>query len=77
MPLPTMSPTLTPDDLGQATPGSAMTPTPVIAPESSGLPPGLYTESDEVGQLILALSPIAVVVLIIVVLRSGLFRRRR
>ena len=77
VPLPTMSPTLTPDDLGRATPGFEMTPTPIIAPESSGLPSGLYTESDEVGQLILALSPIAVIVLVVLVLRSGLFRRRR
>lgn len=53
------------------------TPTPILAPDTSGLPPGLYTESDEVGQLLLALSPIAIVVLAVVALRSGLFRRRR
>jgi len=77
VPLPTVSFTPTSDDLGQATPGLAMTPTPVIAPESSGLPPGLYTESDEVVRVILALSPIAFVLLIVVATRLGWFRRLR
>lgn len=77
VPLPTVSSTPTSDDVGQATPGLAMTPTPAIAPESSGLPPGLYTESDEVVRLILALSPIAFVLLIVVATRLGWFRRLR
>ena len=76
VPFPTLSVTLTPDALGSAAPDSTTAPTPVIAPGSSGLPPGLYTESDEIGQLLLALSPIAVILLIIVALRLGWFRHR-
>ena len=76
-PLPPPIPTLTPDVSSQATPGSTTAPAPVILTDNSGLPPGLYTESDEIGQLILALSPIVVLVLIITALRLGWFRRRR
>jgi hypothetical protein len=76
-PLPTPIPTLTPDVSSQATPGPTAAPAPIVLTDDSGLPPGLYTESDEIGRLILALSPIAVIVLIITALRLGWFRRRR
>jgi ligand-binding sensor domain-containing protein len=77
IPLATPIPTLTPEASDQVALNSATTPAPVVPPDDSGLPPGLYTESDEVGQLILALSPIVVIVLIITALRLGWFRRRR
>jgi hypothetical protein len=61
----------------QATATPVTTPTPAIVTNTSGLPPGLYTEGDEIGRLLLALSPIAVVVLAVVALRLGWFRRGR
>jgi hypothetical protein len=49
---------------------STVTPTPiVIAPGSSGLPPGTFTESDDVLRLLAALLPTIALLLIIVVLR--------
>jgi ligand-binding sensor domain-containing protein len=76
VPLP---PTPTPASaaLEQTTSTPDVTPTPTIAVDTSGLPPGLYTESDEVGLLLLALSPVAVVVLAIAGLRLGRLIRRR
>jgi hypothetical protein len=75
-PLPTLSPTPTLDVQGQITPTPATTPIPVAALDGSGLPPGLYTEGDDIARLILALSPIAVVLLIVISLRFGWLRRR-
>ena len=77
VPLPTATPTLAPEAPGQATPDLTTTPMPVIAPDTSGLPPGLDTESDEVVRLILSLSPIVVILLIIAALRFSRFRRRK
>jgi hypothetical protein len=52
-------------------------PTPVKPSDESGLPPGLYTESDEIGRLMVALLPTAAIVLITVALRFGRLGRRR
>jgi sugar lactone lactonase YvrE len=77
-PIPAPAPTSTlPSAPEQATPIPVMTPELGIAPDSSGLPSGLRTENDEIGQLILALSPAVVVLLAVVVLRLSRFRRRR
>jgi ligand-binding sensor domain-containing protein len=70
-------PTVASDVLEQATPAPVLTPTPLIALDGSGLPPGLDTESDEIGRLLVALSPIAAILLVIVALRIGRSRRRR
>jgi hypothetical protein len=77
VPLPTLTPTPALAALEQPTSTLTTTPTPVIVPDAPGLPPGLYTENDEIARLILALSPIAFIFLIIVALRLGWFRRRR
>jgi len=68
-PSPTPLPTLTPTPT--RTPLPLPTPYPTLAPGSSGLPPGLYTETDEVLDLAIALSPVALLVLVIIVLRLG------
>jgi hypothetical protein len=75
-----VAPLLTP------TPKSA-TPTPSVAPtvtpypklelEETGLPDGLYTESDNVLQLAMALSPVALVILIVAAIKMGWLSRLR
>jgi hypothetical protein len=77
IPVPTPIPTLAPEASDQIALNPTTTPALVVPRDGSGLPPGLDTESDEIGQLILALSPIIVIVLIITALRLGWFRRRR
>jgi len=61
----------------QAKPTPTATPVSIIVPADSGLPPGLDTESDEIGRLALALSPTIIVLLAIVVLRLRKPRYRR
>lgn len=76
MPLPTLTSmplALTP--LPPPTP--TVTPYPTLSPEDTGLPSGLYTESDEVLRLAAALSPIVLLILIVVVVRMGWFGRLR
>jgi hypothetical protein len=76
-PLPSPSPSPAIDET------DAVTPTPTVPPaldtslEGSGIPDGLYTESDEVGQLFLALSPIILMLLGIIALRFNWFKRPR
>jgi hypothetical protein len=66
LPHPTSKPpTATPRPLPTATPY------PTIDAEGTGLPNGLYTESDEVIRLALALSPVALMVLIIIAVKMG------
>jgi len=77
VPLPTPAPTAALDVPGQAISTSTVIPTPVIVPGTSGLPSGLYTEYDEVGRLVVALSPIAVILLMMVGLRFRRFKRRK
>jgi len=75
--LPTPTPTPALDVPGQATPTPIPMPVPVIVPDTFGLPSGLDTDSDDVGRLILALSPVALILLIIVALRFKWFGRGR
>ncbi len=76
VPFPTSTSTPTPAPLPSPTP--TVTPYPTLSANSTGLPEGLYTESDEVLQLIVALSPVILVILLVVVARlrwfSKLFR---
>ena len=76
-PLPTPSPTPTLDTTDSATPTPTVTPALGEGLDGSGLPPGLYTESDEVGQLIIALFPIILILLVIIALRFSWFKRPR
>ena len=76
-PLPSPSPTPVLDAIDIATPTPAAFPALDGGLEGSGLPPGLYTESDEVGQLVLALSPIVLILLVIIALRFSWFKRPR
>lgn len=64
-PTPTRSTTATP------------TPYPTLNPEDTGLPEGLYTESDDVLQLAIALSPAAIVILMILAVKMGWLGRLR
>jgi hypothetical protein len=77
VPILTPIPPLTPEASDQIALNSTAAPALAVPQDDSGLPSGLYTENDEVGQLLLALSPITVIVLIIAALRLGWFRRRR
>jgi len=71
-------PTATPV-VEQATPTPNPTPTPTPYPqfnrEESGLPDGLYTENDEVFQVMIALSPVALVIGVLAVMRGRWGRR--
>lgn len=49
----------------------------LVTPGNSGLPSGLYTESDEIFQLLLALSPVCLVILIVVAFRWAKFRSQK
>jgi ligand-binding sensor domain-containing protein len=64
-PLPTATATPTP------IPPSPPTPYPTLAPGTGGLPTGLYTESDEILQLAVALLPLALLILVVMVIRSA------
>ena len=65
MPMPQPSPTATP----------TVTPYPTLEPGRTALPDGLYTESDELYQLLVGVSPILVLVVAILVVRFGWLRR--
>jgi len=69
VPLPT--PTLTPS----SGPVPVATPYPTVGSVDTGLPTGLYTESDEILQLMVSLSPLVLLVLVIVAVRLGWFNR--
>lgn len=73
-PLPTatpMPPTPTPR------PAPTATVYPTVSFDHTGLPDGLYTESDEVFQLTIALSPVALLVLTVIAVRRGRFGKLR
>ena len=53
------------------------TPFPTLGPGHTGLPGGLKTESDDVLHLIVALSPVMLVVLIVIVFKTGWLRKLR
>jgi hypothetical protein len=75
-PLPTatsMSPTFTPP----FTPTPIATAYPTLSLDDVGLPNGLKTESDDVVRLAIALSPVALLVLVVMAVRMGWFGKLR
>lgn len=71
-PVPTPVPILTPALTPLSSPVPTVTPYPTLGSVSPGLPNGLYTEYDEVIRLVVALSPLLLLVIVIVVVK--LFR---
>lgn len=65
------SPTATPS------PTPTATPYPTVSFENTGLPDGLHTESDDVLRLALALSPVALAILVVMAVRMRWFGRFR
>ena len=74
-PVPSPTPTSTPTPAPLPSPTPTITPYPTLGPSSTDLPEGLYTDSDEALRLIIALSPVMLVILLIVVVRLGWFSR--
>jgi hypothetical protein len=73
VPPPTSTPTPTATPAATATPTA--TPYPTLAPGATALPDGLYTESDDLLQLLVGLVPVLVLVVAIFAIRFG-WRRR-
>jgi hypothetical protein len=74
VPPPTSTPTLTATPLATATPTA--TPYPTLAPgETTALPDGLYTESDELFRLLIGLVPVLILVTAIFAIRFAWIRR--
>jgi len=67
VPVPTA--TATPTTAPTSTPKPTATPTPALGFEDSGMPEGLYTESDELVMLAVALSPVLLLVMILAMIR--------
>ncbi len=65
----------TPTNTATPTPTPTATPYPKLDSESTGLPEGLYTENDEVLRLMVALSPVAILILVIVAFKLRWFKR--
>lgn len=74
-PVPTPVPPATPIPTPLPSLGPAVTPYPTLGNASTGLPSGLYTENDEVLRLMVALSPVALLALVIAAFRAGWFNR--
>ena len=73
-PLPTSTPVpLTPTP----SPVPTATPYPTVSFENTGLPDGLHTDNDDVYRLVLALSPVAVAILVVMAVRMRWFGRSR
>jgi hypothetical protein len=73
VPPPTSTPTPTATPAATATPTA--TPYPTLAPGATALPDGLYTESDDLLQLLVGLVPVLVLVAAIFAIRFGWVRR--
>lgn len=73
VPLPTSTSTPTAIPLMTATPTA--TPFPTLAPGGTSLPDGLYTENDELFQLLIGLAPVLVLVTAILAIKFGWLRR--
>jgi hypothetical protein len=73
VPPPTSTPTPTATPAATATPTA--TPYPTLASGGTALPDGLYTESDELLQLLIGLAPVLILVMAIFAIRFG-WRRR-
>jgi hypothetical protein len=73
-PLPTLTPILpTPTRM----PIPTATPYPTVSFEDMGLPDGLHTESDDLLRSAIALSPVILVILVVMAVKMGWFRRFR
>ena len=72
-PTPTLTPTATPTTT--PVPPPTTTPLPTLDPATTGLPDGLYTENDEIGQLLLASSPVIVLIGMVAAVKLGWIRR--
>ena len=70
-PVPSPTPTVTPAATPTATSMPAPTAYPTISSDTGGLPNGLNTENDELLQLMVALSPVALLVAAMVAARLG------
>lgn len=69
-PPPTPTATATPTMTPTPAPTPRVTPFPTLGPEDSGPPEGLSTENDDLVRLALAVSPVLLLVVILVVIRS-------
>ena len=72
VPPPTSTPTPTATPLATATPTA--TPYPTLAPGGTALPEGLYTESDELLQLLIGIAPVLILAVVILA-KVGWLRR--
>jgi len=71
-------PTSTPEPpTATPSPTATITPYPTVSVSGTGLPDGLYTDNDDVVRLALALSPIALLFLVLMAIRLGWFGRSR
>lgn len=70
-PVPLPTPTLTP----LASPVPTVTPYPTLGDVSTGLPTGLYTESDDLFRLLVGLAPVLILATAIFAIRFGWLRR--
>ena len=71
-------PTLTPEPpIVTPSPTATITPYPTVSVGSAGLPDGLYTDSDDAARLALALSPVALLFLVLMAIRLNWFGRSR
>jgi len=68
-PAPSPTPTFTPTSIPLPSPTPTITPYPTLSANSTDLPEGLYTESDEVLRVVMAVAPVLLVVLAIAILR--------
>jgi hypothetical protein len=69
---PTSTPTPTATPLATATPTA--TPYPTLAPGGTGLPDGLYTESDDLLRLFIGIAPVLILIAIILAIKAGWLR---
>lgn len=75
VPLPTLAPSPTAVPATSPAPILILSPFPTPSSDVGGLPDGLYTESDEVFRLMIALSPVVFLVVLVVAARRGWFKR--
>jgi hypothetical protein len=73
-PVPSPTPVPTPTATPKPPPTPTITPFPTLSSDVGGLPDGLYTESDEVLRLMIALSPVVLLVVAVVIVRRGWFK---
>ena len=74
-PVATHTPTPVPSPTSTPIPPPTATPLPTLEASSADLPEGLYTESDKVIQLAVAISPVFILVIVIAIFKLGRLRR--